>query len=156
MNRNRVAILSFFILADVLTPRLATAQGNRTSVFRLPFSTGVVIPCTGEAVTFGGTLNVAIHSSFDSSGGTHFTVHYNYQNVGGVDLVSGAKYRAANNDNITFEGGVGTTTFSEVHSFHLIGQGSAGNLVLFVHSHTTINANGDITAVVATLDSRCQ
>ena len=50
--------------------------------------------------------------------------------------------------------GAGENTF--VNNFHLISQGPAGNLLVHIVSHQTVNANGQVTSDIEKISIECR
>lgn len=106
--------------------------------------------CTGEDVALSGTIHLVSHTQADGS-----TVgHFNYQNVTGVGLTSGTRYRATTVDQQWLAAPFPTSIHS-TGTFHLISQGSSSNLLVTVLTHITVNANGEVTASIDVLSMQC-
>src|SRR5574341_436398 len=92
--------------------------------------------CTGELVEISGTIHLVTQIQSDGS----IVGHFNYQEVTGMGLTSGSVYRASAVDHFRlsapFPSSITSTT-----GFHLISQGSDGNLLVTVLYHITVNGN---------------
>jgi hypothetical protein len=109
----------------------------------------------GEDIHLTGEAHVAGQATFDSAGGFHAVDHFNFQGISGTGLTTGDKYQATDADNIEFNGKVGTELIQGLN-INFIGQGNVNNLLIHVTLHTTINADGTMTAFVDNLRVECQ
>jgi hypothetical protein len=159
-NRNRLMIIArpilalMVALALVLVSGAAPAQAGAT-VYKDHYEFTVewidYVPCAndwaGEAVWVSGTYRVTAHTTFDNRGGWHSMYHVVSKNLQGVGLTSGDKYQGKYVYRGSFHAKKGyTDTFKD--SFKLIGQGPGNNLMYSFQWHITVNANGEVTAVV--------
>ena len=114
--------------------------------------------CTGELVQIQGTLHTVAHGTIEPSGVSQVTFEYNIQGRG--EGASGAKY--VYQDTFTQH-----QNFSEAPPFifnrtitaRLIRQGSAtptDDFKLNILIHTTLNAQGETTAVVDKYEAVCK
>ena len=116
-------------------------------------------PCVSppDLVTLNGFLHIVTHTTETASGGVTMTRHVNPQGVTGVGTPSGITYRsngATNTSGHTSASGASESTF--VNNFHLISQGSAGNLLVHIVIHQTVNANGQVTSDVEKISIECR
>jgi hypothetical protein len=141
-------------------PALAEAGVTTTNV-SFPLGYGVWVPCAaggaGEVVELDGTLHSVYHVTFDSAGGLHVHSHFNSQDVSGVGLSSGNRYRSgeASDSEFNANGVQLALELSFEHQLNLIGQGTAPNLRLREHEHLTVNADGSVTALSAEVVADC-
>jgi hypothetical protein len=134
--------LSFERLEDRTVPAVIF-NGN------VQFDALIVIPSTGDVVHVSGPLHIVVDETVDSAGGIHFKEHFQPQGVSGVDLTTGAQYQATGvtqEQEIITANGAANLTF--VNNFRLIGQGPNNNYTVHENTHITINANGDVTALI--------
>jgi hypothetical protein len=118
---------------------------------RIPLHTIRSADCTGEQVELSGTIHLV--SQVQSNGSV--VGHFNYQNVSGVGLTSGTTYRSSSVDNIRLADPFPSDVTS-VSSFRLISPGEEGNLLVNVVFHITVNANGEVTAEVESVEIECR
>ena len=148
---------SIMFLAVVVSALVSVTAASATAVTQqIPFDI-VLAPeeACGEAIHLNGTL-LAVFSSTESSGGNiEVGFHFNPQGITGVGLTSGATYHATGvtRGTTTIRGDGISDTF--VNSFKIIGEGSAQNFLETDVFHLTMNANGDVTAIVDRSTIRC-
>lgn len=108
-------------------------------------------PDGAEPVALQGSLHFTIGVTEDQRGGSHARLHVNYQGVTGTGTVSGVTYEVPTTANLNVNmGSANTLTFTV--NVRFISHGSAPNFNLHENFHVTINANGEITAVVDNLE----
>ena|SRR5215211_6080119 len=151
---------SLLTLAVVLAkPAQAQAQTDHFNE-RVPISGVFVNPCTGEEVTYEGTIHLVFQRTEDASGGFHFKGHQNIQ-VQGVGT-SGAKYviLETNNQQQNFDVfSESASSFTSTDTFQVIRQGSETAEDDFQGKatfHVTVNANGEVTSDVVKFESECK
>ena len=84
-----------------------------------------------------------------------WNAHQNFANIVGVGRGDGTVYNCVGAANQTGTGQPGTSvTFTLTQN--LISTGDAPSAKLHVVHHVTVNANGDVTAVVGNVSSTCQ
>ena len=136
--------------------RQAAAVASHGS-FKEPFSAVVINPCVPEEVVLTGSLHTSFSTVFDAAGGVHFKISTTPQGVSGTGAVTGAKYQASGSENTSsmlLSGGTITETFT--NTFNLTAQGNVPNFKLKITQHLTINANGEVSAVVDHTETSCQ
>ena len=106
--------------------------------------------CTGEDVEISGTIHVVNITQADGS----VIGHFNYQNVTGLGLTSGNIYQVSAVDHVRLSAPF-PSSITSVQSFQLISQGSAGNLLVHVLYHITVNGNGEVTVSIDELNMQC-
>jgi hypothetical protein len=126
---------------------LAIAPGAQAAVTvntNIPFD--VILVCNSYVVNFTGFVHEV---SALTVNGNHVSVvsHFNPKGVSGTSD-TGAKYQATGVTSDTYGGSFINGQFREtfVNRFDFIGQGSAPNFISHETLHTTVNANGTITA----------
>jgi hypothetical protein len=134
----------------------AHAQASTTTTnLRLPLDTTLANPCTGELITFGGTIHLVIHATTTPSGDFHATVHQNLQNASGIAAESGDTFQFQFGTTETLNVAAGTeTTLSQ--NLRVVGPGPDNNFLLHQTTHLTINPNGEATAVVDNFFATCR
>jgi hypothetical protein len=130
-----------------------TAWAQATTVTtnaRVPLDHAVVVD--GESYRVSGSLHALFHVTRDNAGGRHLKAHVNGQGVSAVG--GGTTYRVNTAGNFTANLGAAresASNFTAVVNLGLIGRGRAPNLRLHVNLHGTVNANGEVTAAVASV-----
>ncbi len=126
----------------------------------VPTDLSIPIPCAlggqGEDVHLAGDLHVVLHFTIDASGGYHLDEHYQAQDITGVGMTSGVKYKATgvtrSSENFRFL----PYSYTFVNNFRLIGEGPGNNLLLHETFHITFNGNGELTAVADNYGVDCK
>jgi len=131
----------------LLTPPLWAATSTTIPLDAITFNT-----CTGEEVELSGTSHLVAQTQRDGS----IVGHFNYQNVSGVGLTSGIRYRASSVDHVRL-GAPFPSDIHSVRSFRLVGRGTEDNLLVRALFHITVNANGEVSAFIEDdLSSQCR
>lgn len=107
--------------------------------------------CTGEDVELSGTIHLVSQLQPDGSEVSHF----NFQGVSGVGLTSGTKYRASSVDHVRLAAPF-PSDITSVRSLRLISRGPEDDLLVRFLFHITVNANGEVTAEVEDVTSKCK
>ena len=142
----------------VIAPATAVAQ---TTTFTESFSVPVTpsyVSCGGEVVELSGRVHVLLHSTIDAAGGVHAVSKENTQGVRGVGLTTGARYVLVDTkqgDHFNGRPG-GASELTIERTFLLVAQGTLEDARVHVIAHTTVNANGEPTAVVFEVVSECR
>lgn len=147
---------TFLILTSFTadTNEQTTLQPFGTKIINEQFPFNALINFCGEDIYFEGVFHVNISENIAANGSFHAKYHINAKGTG-VGLSSGATYQWNDSINESFNGNVGETyTFNQ--SWKIIGQGQAPNFKLNDHFHITINANGDVTAIVSDFSAECK
>jgi hypothetical protein len=142
-------------LPALVTPPRAGAQATTlTDNTTVPIDF-TATACNGETVNISGDSHVVVHLTRNDNH-TTFKTHIQFHLSG--DGASGTRYIA----NETVDSIEQTPTDQGAHvlnsvgQLHLIAQGSADNLVVRTTIHTTVNANGQITATSFDFQVECQ
>ncbi len=132
----------------------ATTVRNRTTI---PFDVVVDNPCTGEPVALSGAQQLIFHLVFDARGGVHAHFSLVPQQVRGVGLYSGTAYHAVGGggNNFTAAADDAPLVTSTRSTANVVSQGGSDNLVMHSTTHLTINATGEVTAVVNNVRLTC-
>ncbi len=129
------------------TTSLAKAS-TQTQSFKQEFAGGQYVSCAGEIIFTTGYVHHVHHVTLDNNGGYHYKWHMNVQSVSAVGLTTGYKYQWVNViNNQEFSGIVGQT-YTSFGKLKVIGQGDVSNFAVQLTLHTTVNANGEVTAEV--------
>jgi hypothetical protein len=134
------------MLAALAVAAAASASGSatitRTNV------TGETVSCDNGALTVtAGSFQIIVHETQTASGAYHLIVEGNAQGVqalgpgGELYLIPGGFWIETN---VT----PGATTSNETDVLNVIGQGKAPNFAARAVVHTTVDANGNVTASV--------
>ncbi|HEX8000500.1 MAG TPA: hypothetical protein VF528_19105 [Pyrinomonadaceae bacterium] len=149
--------LAFFAL-DVVRERPALAAAAATTVTTnetIPYNQ-TVTDCNGNPVLLTGSMHIV--STFTTglpNGGSHFSMHTNFQNVSGTGLVEPIEYRGVSSNHFTSNDNNPTYVFTSTQTFRLISQGSTDNLNVQIVMHMTVNANGETTSTVVNVNVEC-
>lgn len=146
------------ILSTGVAPASARATVFTDNV-RFPIEIIVFVPCAaggiGEEVLLSGNLHVLFRTTIDSRGGFHSKFHAQPQGLSGVGLTTGDRYRGTGVTQDKFNGRVGST-YTFVNNFNIIGQGPGNNAMIHQTFHVTVNARGQVTAVVDNFRATCR
>ena len=106
--------------------------------------------CNGEQVELSGVIHLVSQTQPDGS----VLGHFNYQHVTGIGLSSGIQYRASAVDQVRLEAPF-PSSIQSVRHFRLLAQGTGDNVLVDAIFHITVNANGEVTAEIEELTTRC-
>jgi len=153
-----ITVVLCLIVAMGVVPALAKATTFTDNV-KVPIDIFVFVPCAaggaGEYVVLSGTLHVLFRTTIDSKGGFHTKFHFQPQGITGSGFTTGDKYQGTGVTQGTDNGKVGfVSTF--VNNFKVIGQGPGNNFMIHENFHITVNANGQVTAVVDNFSVKCK
>lgn len=132
------------VVAAIAAPSLANggATITRQSVV------GSTLTCNGTDFNItAGALQIVTHQTLTPSGAYHLTVEGTAQGVKAV-APSGATYQAPGGFKIEVNVTPGATVMTETDVLNVIGQGGAPNFTARAVVHTTVAANGNVTAVL--------
>lgn len=155
--------------APFFPPLIATESGeitvtqpgstSFTSSLVIPINIAVFVPCAvggaGELVQLSGELHSLFHFTDDGAGGYHVMQENNPQGVSGTGLSSDDKYQGTGVTRYDFNAGSLPFNTTYVNNFRIIGQGSGNNLLIHATFHVTVNATGEVTAVVDKFSAEC-
>lgn len=154
----KLGVLLALLLALAALPAVSWAGATTfRDQYIAPFDSVAVNDCNGELVQLNGTLKISSQTVFDAHGGYHATFQLVPQNVRGVGLSSGTAYKAVGgqHDSIKISAAFAPFVSTSTSMFNLVSQGGAPNLQVKYTLHTTINANGRLTANVEKFSSKC-
>ena len=144
--------LASMFLALVPGTLSAQALAITTNNF-VPFAQLVVVPCAnggaGDLLLLSGILHIQSHLTIN---GNRVIVkdHFQPQGATALGLVTGDIYHGVGvtqfHDTIPLVNGAATSNV--INNFRMIGPGPDNNLQVHQNVQITINANGDVTAVV--------
>jgi len=146
-----------YLIALALLPAAASAQATpEHENFRSPFEFSLSNPCSGELVVFNGTVSGNVTSFMDSSGQIHFTAHQLVTGRGQGALGNRYSFSDTFNTSVMFDPDNAPFVITQSIVDHVIAQGNAPNFVLHTTVHTTINANGEVTANTVNSSAECR
>jgi hypothetical protein len=110
--------------------------------------TGAIVVCDDGVLTVtSGVFKIVVHETLTPSGGYHLGVEGDAQGVKAV-APTGATYQLPGGFWMEMNVTPGATTQTETGVFNVIGQGGAPNFTVRGVTHTTVDANGNVTASV--------
>lgn len=146
-------LISFWIALSLVMFGIAMPQTTRAEVLVntvIVFSQPVFIPCVPEDVLIQGNLHILVTQTVDGQGGVHYKFHYQPQGVTGIGSATGTVYHATGltqgHTNVNSGGLPYTDTY--VNNFRIIGEGRGNNYLVHNVFHVTVNANGEVSALV--------
>ena len=144
---SRLTTLLAALLVLAATAAAASASGG-TTITRYP-ETGSTISCNGSliATVTGGYFQIVVQATQTPSGADHIIMEANAQGVQAT-TPTGTKYVIPGGFHIEVNVTPGATTSNYSAPLNVIGQGGAPNFTTRAVVHTTVNANGDVTASV--------
>ena len=146
-----LAVTLMLLSAAQSRPTMAQATSTTTNT-EMPF-TATLTDCNGQPVVVSGTMHQVTHFTTDADGGTHVHISSNWQDVSGE---SGTiTYRAVSSNHNYFNSNGSQSEFTTIEDVLLISAGSTDNLMIRVHTHTTINANGEVTSSFVQFEVVC-
>lgn len=140
----------------------APAVAEVTTNLSVPLNMMTFVSCAnggrGEMVQLSGELHLLTTLTVNDNR-IHVSQHAQPKGVAGFGMVTGDKYQATgvtrSDSNITV-----VTMFpyntTYINNFRIIGPGPGNNYLVHATIHTTIDANGQITAQVANTSSECK
>jgi hypothetical protein len=138
------------------------AVTTQTTVIRIPVSDTVSVICIDEPVLVTGYLQTTVNITQDASGGLTTVQTSTSQNLHGTGLTTGQEYRlvgAPFNNTISHSSSdSGVITFTNEAEANVIGQGqpASGPVArVRITEHVTVDANGNVTAVVSQGSQEC-
>jgi hypothetical protein len=165
MRRLALVICAACAMVAAALPAVAVAQATPThTTFSFPVEFVLFNPCNGETIVFSGRFSGEVTMVQDAGGGVqgagggiHFTAHQLLSAQGQGDF--GNRY--------SFTDSFSTATYldtpdsapftsTQVTVDRGIGQGEAPNFVLTTTIHTTVSADGRVTAAVFRHEAECR
>ena len=162
MSRFLRVALMLGALVVALAATSPTAHAEATKLFK--FNTtenlaGTVSdhPCTGEPLVLGGALHTYGRGLISASGGIHLLMHLNAQHVTAT-ASDGTVYHeaaAANEQTLNADSDFAPLNSSFTAHFRLLAPGPGNDVVLAIHAHVTVNANGEVTSSFDSFELTC-
>lgn len=112
-------------------------------------------PCVGEPIALSGSAHVLATLTVDQSGGQHYHVHVNYQDVRAIGLITGTTYVATGAENGAINVTSGAANATVAGQARFIAPGGHNDFYVHLTLHMTINANGDVTVFFDDLRFGC-
>jgi hypothetical protein len=133
------------VIATSSAAGAATASG--ATITRQPVIGELVVCDDGVLTVTAGVFQIAVHETLTPSGAYHLIVEGNAQGVKAV-APTGATYQIPGGFWMEVNVTPGATNETVTGVFNAIGQGSAPNFTSHSVVHTTVDANGNVTASV--------
>lgn len=141
-------VLLALLLTAIATSNVAAAPASGGTTITRQDVTGDLVVCDSQVLTVtAGTFKIVVHETLTPSGAYHLTVAGNAQGVKAV-AANGATYQLPGGFWIAVNVTPGATTETQIDVLNVIGQGSAPSFTVRGVVHTTIDANGNVTAFV--------
>ena len=151
-----VALSSVLALSVV-----AVAQAEVVQNVSVPITISILIPCAnggaGEIVDFTGDMHLLASITINGNN-VSGRAHFQPQGLKGIGQITGDRYNAVGMTQESFKGSLQNDQFTQtfVNNFRLIGPGPGNNLQIHENAHMTINANGDVTALIDNFSVDCK
>ena len=158
MRRILLTSLMISVLA-LAAADTAAADGAVTETLHFTFPQSFVLPnpCTGDPISFTGELDSVVHVTIDPAGRLDVIDYTHIVDEVGTDLITGDTYRGVgavgSEQNLKFSGFPAEYTVKGGQNF--VGPGPGNNLVQHEIIHVTVDANGQVTAVVENVYIEC-
>ena len=132
------------------------AEASPAEVVRFPMEATFESPCTGELITFSGTVVFVVHQETTANGGNHLSVAQAWQDVSAVSA-SGTMYRFVNTSTGMQQNPAphGGGPFTTTQTFLAISQSSLDNFVIQTTAHETV-ANGEVVVEFENVTTECR
>jgi len=141
----------------ILTVGAASAAVTRTIVVTvLPFDIIDSNPCSGEPVQYSGTLHEELTEVFDDAGGVHSKFMLRIQQMRAVGLQTGTTFIVHSSTHVNSNSQDADGPLSISSQFHFIDPGQGSDFTVFTLFHTTVNANGEVTAEAQNFRAECK
>lgn len=157
MRRLASVLCAVCAIVAAALPAAAVAQATPThETFSFPYEFTGFNPCSGESIVFSGRFSGAATTVQDPSGAIHFSAHQLLTAQGQGDFGNRYSFSDSLATSVTFDSDSAPFIFTQSLVDHVIAQGNAPNYVLTTTVHSTINANGTVTAVVSEFRAECR
>lgn len=150
----RVLVMVGIALVAVAASATVAQASNLANVRAvLPFA--ISNPCTGEEVI--GEIRVHFLLTLTINGNNVSGMELLQYSAQGVGQTTGARYAGNESGQARFNASLsnGQATLTDSVTFHLTTPGGGNNVVIKGRSHTTINANGEVTVSYNDLTASC-
>ena len=156
-RRIRRSILLVLLALALVIPAATQAQATRIKETVIEPFDDLIVSCTGEDVHLTGEQRITAMTVIDDRGGIHTTFQLVPQNVRGVGLTSGIEYKAVGSalNSVNADAETAPLVSTSMSMFNLVSQGGGDNLQVKFTVHFTVNANGEVTAVVENFSAKC-
>ena len=105
-------------------------------------------PCTGEDVLVTGDFHVVTNVVEDNAGGSHVVLSFAWAQLVGTGVTSGVAYHGQDGSHSAFASRLPQNELTAAFSMVLASSGAGGNLVVQGVFHETVDANGEVRALV--------
>ena len=150
-----LALLAVLALASLPFPGVASARAVSVTEHYKPddFLFSWDHPCTGEPLLFEGGAHFLVHQTIDATGGDHGVELLALHGVTAIgpsgttyhlQLVSAIPFNDPRSESPREPGLEGTN----VQRLRVVAEGAAGDVLVNLLAHFTVNANGELTATV--------
>ncbi len=143
-------------LAVLAQPQAASAQSDDSPVLKVTGSRTFTLNACGDLIRISGPVEIMLIDQKSQGGHTNMTWHVrgNGEGVG----TSGNHYLWRENTLLsTRRNGNNPNSSTDLNlRSRVIGKGKAPNYSFTLHTHMTVNANGDMTARFSTSDVQCR
>lgn len=160
----RLGLLLTAMLAAVsvgaVTAQAASPVTQETIPVESVFGPSVVDPCSGEVITWTGSVHIMGVMTTDAAGGFVIIGHLNFEGVQGTDS-TGTKYTVVwtSNESVIFAPSSPNLPTPNVETqvirLALIGAGSTPDFYLDVVGHYTITPDGRVAVSFETVNTGC-
>jgi len=158
----RVIVAALLLVAVV--PSTASADTGVTFEQRVAFAGFETNACTGEEFYATGYFHIKTHQSVSLDGRLNTTTEFNFEDIKGIALVTGATYIEAAETSSSWQRDFDFVPQSSTYEDDVVMNrlGENGTFVLGddlyqkVLMHYTVNANGTLTANQFDIDLRCR
>lgn len=141
-------LATLFVALLVLAALAAAASASSGAIVSRGDVTGSTVSCDiGTLTVTSGSFQIVTQQTQTASGAYHLIVEGNAQGVKAVGP-DGATYLVPGGFWTELNVTPGATTSTEVDALNVVGKGGALNFPLHAVLHTTVDANGNVTASV--------
>lgn len=147
-----MAVSIAFVLVGICSESALAQATSTTTNTEMPF-TATLTDCNGQPVVVSGTMHMVTQYTVSSNGGTHIHINTNWQDVSGTSGTT--TYQAHSNNHSHFNSNGSQSEATTIDDVRLISAGPTDNLRIRVTMHTTINANGEVTASFISFEVVC-
>jgi len=151
--RRFLVLIGIAVVAAAVAATAAPAATLANVRAVLPFA--ISNPCTGEDVV--GEIRVHFLLTLTISGNNISGLELLQYSAQGVGQTTGARYAGNESGQAPFAASLVNerATMTDSVTFHLTTPGPGNNMVIRARSHTTINANGDVTVSFDDMSVSC-
>jgi hypothetical protein len=152
-----VLMLSVMAVALALSAGAAISEATTEHIsYEFPVEATLTNPCNGEEVMFTGTVSQVQQNTTDNTAGEHLTTHNIVIKGRGMGLTSGEEYILTQAGNSSPQDPAGDTlTAGGTETVNFVSTGGADNFQARFTVRETMNANGEFTAQIYNVSTRC-